>query len=80
MARYTVPHRKEEFDVCPATVLAHIKAYNSGGIEPLLPQKQSGRPPKVGQLKKEEWQGILKKTPNQYDKLKTDSRQWTLSL
>lgn len=80
MAGDTVPHLAEQFDVCPATVRAHIKAYNSGGIEPLMPQKQPGRPPKVGQLKKEEWQEILKKTPNQYDKLKTDSRQWTLEL
>ena len=80
MAGDTVPKLTEQFDVCPATVRNYIKAYNTGGIEPLRPKKQSRRPPKVGQLTKENWDQILQKTPNPYDKLDTESRQWTLEL
>jgi hypothetical protein len=34
----------------------------------------------VGQLVKDQWREILNQTPNQYEKLGTDSRQWTLEL
>ena len=80
MAGQTVPKLAEQFDLCKPTVRTYIKAYNHSGIEALKPLPQPGRPPKVGQLKKDDWEEILKKTPNQYDKLETDSRQWTLEL
>ena len=43
-----------------------------------MPDKQSGRPPKIGHWTKEDWDKVLEQTPNQYEKLKTQSRQWTL--
>lgn len=80
MAGYTVAQLAEQFDVCPQTVRSYIKAYNTDGIEGLVPKKQPGRPTKVGHLTTDDWDEILSQTPNQYHKLETDSRQWTLEL
>ena len=70
----------DDFDLCRATIREYIKAYNAGEIEQLRAKKSPGRPPKVGQLHTDDWEQILHQTPNQYEKLETDSRQWTLSL
>jgi len=80
MADVTVPQLSEQFDVCKATVRKYIQAYNRGGLDQLRPQKAPGRPPKVGHLSRDDWSDILHQTPNQYEKLETDSRQWTLAL
>jgi transposase len=76
----TVPSLAKMFDVSLATVRRYISAYEKGGLYALKPRASEGRPPKVGHLKKEDWGAILEKTPNQYEKLSTDSRTWTLSL
>lgn len=80
MAEKTVPQLADEFDLCSATIRSYIKAYNGDGIENLRPKKQPGRPRKVGHLSRDDWSEILLRTPNQYEKLETDSRQWTLEL
>ena len=80
MAKTTVPQLAEQFDVCKATVRKYIKAYNTSGIDALRPQKSPGRPKKVGHLSRHDWSEILSRTPNQYEKLETHSRQWTLAL
>jgi len=80
MAEMTVPQLAEQFDLCKATVRNYIKAYNEGGIERLKPEKSPGRPAKIGHLSRDDWSEILNRTPNQYEKLETDSRQWTLAL
>ena len=69
-----------EFDVCQATVRSYIKGYNIGGIDGLRPQTASGRPPKIGQLSRDEWSKILRQTPDQYDRLETNEGQWSLNL
>ena len=80
MAGHGVPQLAQLFELCRATVRTYLTAYNDGGIEALRPLRQLGRPKKVGQLTKDNWQQILQRTPNHYDKLDTDSRQWTLEL
>ena len=80
MSGMTVSQLAEQFELCRATIRSYIKAYHQGGIEGLRPGKSSGRRPKVGQLTKDQWQEILHQTPNQYEKLGTDSRQGTLEL
>jgi transposase len=80
MTDMTVSQLAEQFDVCKATVRNYIKAYNEDGIEGLKPRKSQGRPPKIGSLDRNDWSDILCRTPNQYEKLETDSRQWTLGL
>jgi transposase len=80
MAGDSVGQLAQQFDLCQPTIRNYIKAYNKEGIQTLRPQKPPGRPKKVGQLGKDDWGEILSRTPNQYDKLETDSRQWTLEL
>jgi transposase len=80
MSGLSVPQLAAEFDLCRVTVRTYIKAYNDGGIQRLVPKKQPGRPPKVGHLTRDDWSEILSQTPNQYQKLETDSRRWTLEL
>jgi transposase len=73
-----VPKLNEIFGICQQTVRNYINAYNQGGLDKLMPDKQTGRPPKIGHWIKEDWDKVLEQTPNQYEKLKTQSRQWTL--
>jgi transposase len=80
MSGISASQLSQQFDLCPATIRSYIKAYNGKGIENLRPRKQPGRPTKVGHLSRDEWSKILSQTPNQYEKLETDSRQWTLEL
>ena len=80
MSGVSVSQLSEQFDLCPSTIRSYIKAYNGKGIENLRPKKQPGRPTKVGHLVADDWNEILSQTPNQYEKLETDSRQWTLEL
>ena len=80
MSGISVPKLSDQFDLCSKTVRNYIKAYNQGGIDQLSPQKSPGRPPKVGHLSRDDWSEILSQTPNQYERLETDSRQWTLEL
>jgi transposase len=80
MTGMSVPQLSQHFEVCKATIRSYIKAYNQGSIEALKPKKPTGRPPKVGQLTQDDWNQILSQTPDQYEKLQTDSRQWTMAL
>jgi transposase len=80
MAGKSVPQLAIEFSLCQATVRSYIVAYNTGGIDALRPGLAPGRPPKIGQLSREDWSEILSQTPDQYDRLETDDRQWSLSL
>jgi transposase len=80
MAGVSVSHLAQAFDLCSATIRSYIKAYHQGGIEGLRPGKSSGRPPKVGQLSKADWEEILHQSPNTYEKLCTDCRCWSLEL
>jgi transposase len=68
------------FSLCQATVRNYIHSYNKGGLEGLKPVKQSGRPAKLAHWTKAAWDRILQRTPDQYEKLTTESRQWTLNL
>ena len=80
MSGMTVPELSQQIDLCPTTIRSYIKAYNEKGIENLHPKKQPGRPPKVGHLSRDEASEILSRTHNRYEKLETDSRQWTIEL
>jgi transposase len=75
---YTVQKLSEMFKLCQQTIRNYIHAYNQGGLDKLAPVKPPGRPPKIGHWTKEQWDEVLEQTPNQYEKLNTQSRQWTL--
>ncbi len=74
----TVKQLSQMFDVSQATIRRYVHAYNHDGLGALKPKKSPGRPPKIGQWTKEQWDEVLEQTPNQYEKLSTQSRQWTL--
>ena len=77
-AKHTVKQLGEMFDLCEATIRNYIHSYNQGGLDKLAPGKPTGRPPKIAHWTEEDWDRVLEQTPNQYEKLKTQSRQWTL--
>jgi len=79
-AKYTVEQLSEIFDLCQATIRNYIHSYNKGGLGQLKPGKSTGRPPKIANWTREQWDKVLEQTPNQYEKLGTHSRQWTLEL
>ena len=66
--------------MCQATIRGYVHAYNEGGLEQLRPKKAPGRSPKLADWTKADWDKILERTPNQYEKLTTESHQWTLDL
>ena len=78
--KYTVNQLSEMFNLCRATIRSYIKSYNEGGLDELTPGKSTGRPAKIAHWTKEDWDKVLERTPNQYEKLSTHSRQWTLEL
>jgi len=77
-SKQTVEELSQMFDLSKATIRRYIHGYNKGGLEGLAPDKSTGRPPKIGQWTKAQWDEVLEQTPNQYEKLNTQSRQWTL--
>jgi transposase len=73
-----VKELSEMFKLCEATIRSYINSYNQGGLDELAPVKPPGRPPKIANWTKEQWDKVLGQTPDQYRKLNTQSRKWTL--
>jgi transposase len=78
--QYTVQKLSELFHLCETTIRSYVHAYNEGGLEQLRPKTSPGRPSKVADWTKDDWDEILARPPNQYAKLRTESRQWTYDL
>jgi transposase len=76
--KYSVQDLSSTFKLCEATIRNYIHSYNKGGLEKLKPTKPPGRPPKIGNWTEADWDKVLEQTPDQYKKLNTQSRQWTL--
>ena len=74
----SVQKLSKDFILCQQTIRNYIHAYNQGGLETLTPKRSPGRPAKIAHWVKEQWDKVLEQTPNQYKKLETQSRQWTL--
>ena len=69
------------FNLSDESVRTYIHKYNSSGLEGLIPKSPPGRRGKITPtLANPTGLEFLSKTPNQYKKLQTDSRQWTLEL
>ena len=45
-----------------------------------MPKSPPGRHGKITHFSKSDWERLSEQTPDQYEKLQTDSRQWTLEL
>lgn len=76
--RYTVKKLTKMFQLSQATIRRYIHAYNQDGLKGLKAKQSTGRPSKIADWTKKAWDQVLEKTPNQYEKLDTCSRQWTL--
>ena len=68
------------FNLSDASVRSYIHKYNTSGLEALMPKSPPGCRGKITHFSKSDWDRLLEQTPNQYEKLQTDSRQWTLEL
>jgi len=77
---FTVTQLSREFGLCEATIRHYIELYNEGGLANLVPLKQTGRQPKIAHWTKEQWEDVLMQSPEQYEKLGSDSNRWTLEL
>ena len=76
----TVQELSSLFDVSAATIRDYIKRYNNGGLSELKPNyDRSGRQPTIS-WSKAEWEGLLKRSPSQFEKLNTAARNWTQAL
>ena len=78
--KMSVPQLAKVFNLTADTVRSYIHKYNSFGLEALMPKSPPGRRGKITHFSKSDWDQLFQQTPNQYEKLQTDSRQWTLEL
>jgi transposase len=76
---YLVSELSQMFGLSDVTVRNYIHRYNEGGLNALQYRKSSGRPRKLDFLDGL-WEITLQRSPSQFEKLKTNSRRWTLSL
>ena len=76
----SVPKLARMFNLSDDSVRSYIHKYNTSGLEALMPKSPPGRRGKITHFSKSDWQHLLEQTPDQYEKLQTDSRQWTLEL
>jgi len=75
--KMSVQQLSKMFDLCQNVIRKYINTYNENGLKGLFPSKSSGRPPKIAHWTKEDWDKVMERTPDQYEKLNTASRQWT---
>ena len=78
--RISVPKLANLFNLSDGSVRSYIHKYNTSGLEALMPKSPPGCRGKVTHFSKSDWERLFEQTPDHYEKLKTDSRQWTLSL
>ena len=76
----SVPKLAKMFNLSDDSVRSYIHKYNTSGLEALMPKSPPGCRGKITHFSKSDWDRFLEQTPNQHEKLQTDSRQWTLEL
>ena len=78
--RMSVPQLAKMFNLSNDSVRSYIHKYNASGLEALMPKSPPGCRGKITHFSKSDWDQLFQQTPSQYEKLQTDSRQWTLEL
>ena len=76
----SVPKLAKMFNLSDDSVRSYIHKYNTSGLEALMPKSPPGCRGKITHFSKSDWDRLFEQTPDQYEKLNTDSRQWTLEL
>ena len=74
-----VPALAKIFDLSEATVRTYIKRYNKDGLAGIEPKEIPGRKTTIT-LTKVEWEDLLKRSPSQFEELKTKARNWTQEM
>ena len=77
---FSAPKLAKMFNLSNDSVRSYIHKYNALGLEALMPKRPPGRRGKITHFSKSDWERLFQQTPDQYEKLHTDSRQWTLEL
>lgn len=67
------------FDLSQNTVREYITRYNQGGLARLRPNYGQGRRAKIS-LRKADLEEVLRRSPSQFEKLKTGARNWNQAL
>jgi len=75
----SVPELDDLFERCSATIREYIRKYNAGGLEGLKAGSHDGASTKIP-LSKSEWEELLRRSPSQFDQLKTGARNWSQEL
>ena len=78
--RLSAPKLAKMLNLSDDSVRSYIHKYNTSGLETLIPKSPPGRRGKITHFSKSDWERLFEQTPDQYEKLQTDSRQWTLGL
>ena len=76
----SVPKLAKMFNLSDDSVRSYIHKYNTSGLEALMPKSPPGPRGKITHFRKSDWERLFQQTPDQYEKLQTESRQWTLDL
>ena len=76
----SVPKLAKMFNLSDDSVRSYIHKYNTSGLEALMPKSPPGCRGKITHFRKSDWDRLFEQTPDQYEKLNTDSRHWTLEL
>lgn len=76
---YSVPELTKLFGLSDVTIRNYIHRYNEGGLDALQYGKSPGRPRALTFLDSQ-WEIILRRSPSKFEKIKTASQHWTLSL
>ncbi len=76
---YQVPELATLFDLNAGTIRAYIHRYNRGGLAGLKAAYGPSRKAEIS-LSKEALEALLKRSPSQFEKLKTGARNWSQKL
>ena len=78
--RLSAPKLAKMFNISDDSVRSYIHKYNTSGLAALMPKSPPGCRGKITHFSKSDWERLFEQTPDQYEKLQTGSRQWTLDL
>lgn len=73
--RIPVSKLAKMFNLSDDSVRSYIHKYNTSGLETLMPKNPPGHRGKITHFSKSDWDQLLEQTPNQHEKLQTDSQQ-----
>ena len=71
--RMSVSKLARMFNLSNSSVRSYIHKYNTSGLDALMPKSPPGRRGKITHFSQSDWHRLFQQTPDQYEKLQTDS-------